>query len=222
MSTQNTSSLISAVYKSRNILLDLLKSQGYSIKDYEGFSVNEVNIMKSNNQLDMILEKDSQKSEIIDGSSPRKYKIYVRYYLAKTIRPQNLQEMIDDLFIVEDVLAKSDTLLIVVKDEPNETIINTLKHIWEKDNIFIIIQSLKRLQFNVLNHVLVPPHRIIKHDELINIKRRYNIMDDSQFPEISRFDPVAQAIGMRPGDVCEIIRPSKTAISAPYYRICVQ
>jgi len=217
MATQNTSSLISAVYKSRNILLELLKTQRYSIKDYEGFSVNEVNIMKSNNQLDMILEKEE-----IDELTKRKSKIYVRYYLAKSIRPQNLQEMIDDLFIVEDILTKNDTLLIVVKDEPNETIINTLKHIWEKDNIFIILHSLKRLQFNVLNHVLVPPHRIIKNDELINIKKRYNIMDDNQLPEISRFDPVAKAIGMRPGDICEIIRPSKTAIYAPYYRICVQ
>lgn len=222
MATQNTSSLTSAIYKSRNILLELLKSQGYSIKDYEGFSVNEVNIMKSNNQLDMILERDTPESEITDGSDIRKYKIYVRYYLAKTIRPQNLQEMIDDLFIVEDILTKNDTLLIVVKDEPNDTIIETLKHIWEKDGIFIIVQSLKRLQFNILNHTLVPPHRIIRSAEILQVKKRYNIMDTSQFPEISRFDPVAQAIGMRPGDICEIIRPSKTAISAPYYRFCVQ
>ena len=219
MATQNTSSLTSAIYKSRTILLELLKSQEYSVKDYEGFSVNEVNIMKSNNQLDMIFEKNIQGQ---DDDKKRRDKIYVRYYLAKTIRPQNLQEMIDDLFVVEDVLTKSDTLLIVVKDEPNETIIETLKHIWEKDGIFIIVQSLKRLQFNILNHALVPPHRIIKNDELLNVKKRYNIMDNSQFPEISRFDPVAQAIGMKPGDICEIIRPSKTAISAPYYRYCVQ
>ncbi len=46
-------------------------------------------------------------------------------------------------------------------------------------------------------------------------------MNDGQFPDISRFDPAAQAIGIRPGEVCEIIRPSKTAISAPYYRICI-
>ena len=46
-------------------------------------------------------------------------------------------------------------------------------------------------------------------------------MNDNQFPIISRFDPVAQSIGIRPGQVCEIIRPSKTAIIAPYYRVCV-
>jgi len=213
---QNTSSLISSIYKSRTIILDLMKTQGYDTNDYEGFSVNEVNTMKVNNQLDMILEKTTE-----DVDMKRKPKIYIRYYLAKTLRPQNLQEMIDDLFNIEEVLSKQDTLFIVVKDEVNETLINTLKHIWEQDKIFIVIQNLKRLQFNILKHVLVPPHRVLSSAEIIAIKRRYNVMDDNQFPDISRFDPVAQAIGIRPGQVCEIIRPSKTAISAPYYRICM-
>jgi DNA-directed RNA polymerase subunit H (RpoH/RPB5) len=193
-----------------------MQSQGYDVGDYSGFSVNEVNTMKTNNQLDMILEKLDE-----DPATKLKGKIYIRYYLAKALRPANLQEMIDDLFMVEEVLKKSDTLLIVVKDEMNETLINTLKHIWEQDKIFIVIQSLKRLQFNILEHTLVPPHRILSTPETIQIRSRYNIMHDGQFPDISRFDPVAQAIGIRPGQVCEIIRPSKTAISAPYYRICL-
>lgn len=209
MTTQNTSSLTASIYKSRSVLLELMKTQGYNTNDYAGFSVNEVNTMKTNNQLDMILEKDN------------KTKIYIRYYLAKSLRPANLQEMIDDLFNVEEVLNKNDTLLIIVKDEINETLVNKLKHIWEQDKIFIIIQNLKRLQFNILNHILVPPHRILSDVEVLEIKARYNIMHDGQFPDVSRFDPVAQAIGIRPGQVCEIIRQSKTAISAPYYRICV-
>jgi DNA-directed RNA polymerase subunit H (RpoH/RPB5) len=214
--TSQISSLTSAVYKSRSILLEQMQSQGYDVSDYNGFSVNEVNTMKTNNQLDMILEKLEE-----DPATKIKGKIYIRYYLAKALRPANLQEMIDDLFTVEEVLKKTDTLLIVVKDEINETLVNTLKHIWEQDKIFIIIQSLKRLQFNLLNHVLVPPHRILSESETIHIRTRYNIMHNGQFPDISRFDPVAQAIGIRPGHVCEIIRPSKTAISAPYYRICM-
>jgi DNA-directed RNA polymerase subunit H len=214
--TSQISSLTSAVYKSRSILLEQMRVQGFDVNDYSGFSVNEVNTMKTNNQLDMILEKLEE-----DPTTKTKSKIYIRYYLAKALRPANLQEMIDDLFSVEEILKKTDTLLIVVKDEVNETLINTLKHIWEQDKIFIIIQSLRRLQFNILNHVLVPNHRILSPSETIQIRSRYNIMNDGQFPDISRFDPAAQAIGIRPGEVCEIIRPSKTAISAHYYRICI-
>ena len=213
MASQNTSSLISQVYKSRGVILDLMKKQGYNVSEYEGFSINEVNTMKTNNQLDMILQKK------MEGKEETK-KIYIRYYLAKTLRPSNLQEMIDDLFHVEEVLTKADTLYIVVKDDVNETLINTIKHIWESEKLFIVLQPLKRLQFNILEHILVPPHRVLTTDEAILVRKKYNVVEDSQFPDISRFDPVAQAIGIRPGDVCEIIRPSKTAISAPYYRIC--
>lgn len=216
MASNNSSSLISSIYKSRNILLELLASQDYNIKDNYEFNVNEVNAMFTNKQLDMMLEKKTE-----DDATKKNKKIYIRYYLAKTLRPQNIQEMMDDLFVVEEILTKEDTLYIIVKDEPNDTIIKLLKQIWEQDGIFIIVQCLKRLQFNILKHVLVPSHRILSTSESTIIKMRYNIMEDSQLPELSRFDPVAQAIGIRPGEVCEILRPSKTAITAYYYRMCI-
>jgi DNA-directed RNA polymerase subunit H len=212
----NSSSLISSIYKSRNILLEIMERQGYNINDNFEFNVNEVNAMFSNKQLDMMLEQIEENTE-----TKRKKKIYIRYFLIKSLKPQNIYDIIEDLFNVEEILTKADTLYIVVKDEPNETLIKLLKQIWEEDGIFIIIQYLKRLQFNILDHVLVPPHRVMTNAEVIVIKQRYNIMNNSQLPEISRFDPVAQAIGIRPGEICEIIRPSKTAISAKYYRICV-
>ena len=127
MTSQNTSSLISSVYKSRNILLSLMDKQGYYVTDYNGFSVNEVNTMKINNQLDMILDTAGNREPTPNEENR---KIYIRYYLAKSLRPANLQEIIDDLFNIEEILTKKDTLFIVVKDEVNETLTNTLKHIW--------------------------------------------------------------------------------------------
>ena len=211
-----SSSLISYIYNSRVNIISLMKNLDYNTKDYESFSFNEVNAMFQNKQLDILLEKNLE-----DVKTKRKNKIYIRYYLAKTFRPQNIQETIDDLFNLEEVLNKDDILLIVTKDEPNETLINSVKHIWEQDNIFIVIQNIKRLQYNILEHVLVPIHRIINDEEVENIKIKYNIKDNSQLPEISRFDPVALAICIRPGQICEIIRPSKTSITSKFYRICI-
>ena len=216
MASQNSSVLISQIHTSRNIILELMSKQGYNITDYANCSVNEVNSMKLNNQLDMLLEKTIE--EVDTG---RKNKIYIRYYLGKALRPANLQEMIDDLFLLTETLTKHDTLFIIIKDEPNETIINELKHIWEKDGIFIVIENIKRLQFNILNHILVPKHAVLSESDVNKIMQKYNITDKNQFPDISRFDPVARVIGLRPGQVCHIIRPSKTAIEANYYRICV-
>jgi len=215
---QNMSSLISSVYKSRRTLLDLMKKQDYNIDEYDNFSINEVNSMYKNKQLDMLLEKNNASNSV----TGRKNKIYIRYYLGKSsLRLQNIQDMVDDLFQLEEVLTKDDILMIVTKDEMNETMSAILKQFWEQDGIFIVIQWIKRLQFNILEHSLVPEHRVLNEDELTVVKNRYTILENSQFPEISRFDPVAQVIGIRPGQVCEIIRPSKTAIRSYYYRVCV-
>ena len=216
MTSQNSSAIISTVYTSRNIILDLMGKQGYNIEDYGNFSVNEVNSMKQNNQLDMLLEKKEE-----NPVTKRKNKIYIRYYLGKTIRPSNLQEMIDDLFNLEEILKKDDTLFIIIKDEINETLTNELKHIWESDGIFIVVENIKRLQFNILDNNLQPKFNIVPESEVDKIMKKYNITDKIQFPDISRFDPVSRAIGLRPGQLCHIVRPSKTAIKADYYRICI-
>ena len=60
MAAQNTSSIISSVYKSRMNLLQLMAKQGYDTDSYSDFSVNEVNAMFQNEQLDMLLEKKVQ------------------------------------------------------------------------------------------------------------------------------------------------------------------
>lgn len=218
MVNTNTSVLISQIYQSRKIILELMNKQGFDTTGYSNFSISEVNAMKLNNQLDMLLES---KTETSGEKSSKGNKIYIRYYLAKTIRPANIHEMIDDLFVLTETLTKNDTLYIIIKDNINETLINELKHIWERDGIYIVIESIKSLQFNILNHILVPEHIVMNESEVIDVMTKYNITDKSQFPDISRFDPVSKAICLRPGQVCRIIRPSKTAITTNYYRICV-
>jgi DNA-directed RNA polymerase I, II, and III subunit RPABC1 len=211
----HSSGTITSVFKSRQNLLKLLVEQGYNVSDYEEFSVNEVHIMYNNLQLDMLMSNDAT------GDAPTK-KVYVKYHLAKTLRRENINDYIDDLYNLEQVLSKNDTLIIVIKQEPHEPLLNILKQIWEQENIFIMIYNLERLQFNILEHVYVPKHVILTPEEAADVKKRYNIIKDTELPEISRFDPVAQAIGIRPGQLCKIIRPSKTAITTDYYRICSQ
>jgi DNA-directed RNA polymerase subunit H (RpoH/RPB5) len=159
-------------------------------------------------QLDMLLTNNEGK------------KVYIKYHLAKTLRHNNIQDNIDDLYNLEEILTKNDDLVIIIKDEPNDSMNKILKNIWEQDNIFITIFNIKRLQFNILNHELVPQHIVLSKENEEKVKARYNISDNSQVPGISRFSPVAQAIGLRPGEMCEITRPSRTAITSEFYRIC--
>jgi len=199
---------IIAVHKSREILLDILTSRGYYTEEYKGFSINEMHALFINNQLDILLNHISGK------------KIYIKYYLDKTIRPANIHDCIDDLFNIEQVLSKNDDLIIIIKDEPNDPLQKLQASIYEHDNIFVSIINIDRLQFNILNHVLVPKHTILNNEQVNDLKQKYNIIDNSNIPGISRFDPVAQVMGIRPKEIFEIERSSKTAITSKYYRIC--
>jgi DNA-directed RNA polymerase subunit H (RpoH/RPB5) len=203
--------IVAQLYKSRLTIIAHLKAQGYDTANYENFGINDVNIMHSLKQLDMLLNKNDEQDT----------KTYVKYHPQnKILSVKNIREYIDDLFELEEVLKKSDNLVIIIKDEPNETLQKALRNIWQQEKIFIIVVNIHRLQYNVLEHELVPPHRVLTQTEEAAFREKYNVMDNKQVPDLSRFSPVAQAIGIRPGNICHIIRPSKTAITSNFYRIC--
>ena len=54
------------------------------------------------------------------------------------------------------------------------------------------------------------------------LKKKYNISNIYKLPEISRFDPQALTMCLRPGDICKFQRNSATAIKYDYFRICIQ
>lgn len=212
MAQQNNtqSSQIIEIHHSRKTMIDLLEAQKFDVSQYKDFGINDVNTLFETKQMDMLLENPSTHK-----------KVYVKYHLAKSLRPVNLYEYIEDLFTLEEVLQKKDDLIVIMKDEPNDTIRKTLTDIWEQDGIFVIVINIKRLQYNIMKHQLVPPHFVLSLEEKNEIKQRYNILDDTQLPDISRFSPVSQVIGIRPGDFCRVYRPSKTAIKAEFYRVCL-
>jgi DNA-directed RNA polymerase subunit H len=211
------SKLIYHISKARQNVLELMNKNGYDTTEYDNFTKSEVNAMNSYNQLDMLLTKEADNT-----------KIYIRFALDTKITVNLIKGMVENIFYATEdgdesattVLSKRDILYIIFQSDPNQTVVNMLKHIWETDGIYIIPQSLMRLQFNILKHTLVPPHRIMSTEEVEEIKRRFNLKLE-EFPRISRFEPVAQAICIKPGQVCEIARPSRNAIVSMYYRVCV-
>jgi DNA-directed RNA polymerase subunit H (RpoH/RPB5) len=198
------------VYRSRKTILELFKFMKYDVDDYTDFSINEIDAMYESSQLDMLISNKEDK------------KAYIKYYLtSKQLRPETLNDMIEDLFQIEEVLKKSDTLVIIVNDEPNDTIINRVKYLYDKEGIFVVIHNIRRLQFNILNHILVPNIQILKDSEIAELKVKFNLKNEMQLPEISRFDPQALAVAMRPGQICKLTRKSSTSLFYNYYRVCV-
>lgn len=210
-----SSNRILSIFKSRTTILDFMERLDYEITDYSTFSINEIDAMFVNSQLDMLVKHKSSDK-----------KVYIKYYFsAKTgsrqIRPQTLDTIIEDLYEIEGVLASPDTLIIIIDEEPNETILNKVKYLYERNGIFVVIHNIKRLQFNLLNHTLNPKVEILDDAAVKDILVKYNLKNIQMLPEISRFDPLALAIALRPGQVAKFIRNSATALHQDYFRICV-
>ena len=227
----STNKIIS-IYKSRTTIIQLLDKQGYETKEYENFNINEIDAMIVTGQLDMIV---SQKAT---DDNPSK-KVYVKYYLdSKQLRTPVLDDIVEDLFIsingdnvgntttnssgsLETMLTKKDTLVIIVENEPNDSLMAKVEFLYEKEGIFVVIFNIRRLQFNILNHRLVPSIHILTSEEKDAFMAKYNINSLGKIPEIGRFDPQAQAVFLRPGDICKFERESLSALKYNYSRVCV-
>ena len=211
MSAKSTNSqTISKIFSSRKIILDLAKHRGFNIEDYENFTISEIQILNTNKQLDMLLHHETSGK-----------KIYYKYHLTTKLRGPHVQDYIEDIFSTEEILDTTDDLIIVTKDEPNAALKNLLKMEFTQNQYYVNVYNFHNYLYNILTNNLVPNHEILDEFSKKEIATEYNITKDSQWPEISRFDPAAMAIGLRPGQVTKITRNSPTALETKYYRLCV-
>ncbi len=213
---------VNEIYNSRKTLLTYLKKQNYDTKPLENFTIAEINAMEQAtiqqnapshlNQLNFHVQTTSE------GKEDKIKKCSVIYHVHKPIKKTSLQEIINEHYDDED---KSSCSLIVVLSNINDTNINIVKEMWEKYKEYCILYDLSSLQYNILEHNFVPKHIKLSEEQKNAVKKKYNISDDSQFPEISMFDPVGKAMLLRPGEVCKILRYDKISFQNEFYRICV-
>lgn len=202
--------VITTIYKSRLNILDIMEYNGYNIERYKGFTTNEIHEMI--NQLDMILETK-------DTTNPKK--VYIRYFLDKeNLNTQLIDNIVEELFEVSETLNKdTDTLYFISKSKPTDSITAKLKNIWAIKGILVVVEHIKQLQFNILKHEYVPNPILLTPKEVEELNKKYEY---EHLAVLNRFDPVARAICLRPGQVVKFMRPSETAILTPFYRRCVE
>ena len=197
------------IYKARRNIISQLKYQGYLTDGLDYFSIEDVYQMNEHDTLDIIVDKE--------GGDTKKI---VQFHLSS-----NKIDFVNDYYDKSNdegySLSKTDNLTIIVKEKISLTLTKKIEDLFTLEGIYINVISIDSLQFNILEHKLVPQHTVVSEDEKSLIFKRYGIDNPKiQLPEINRFDPVLIVRDIRPGDVCKIVRPSKTAVFSTYYRFC--
>ena len=198
---------ITQVYSARNNLLSILEESGYDVSDYVHCGIQQVGAMMETNQLDLLLTHHTGK------------KIFVKFNLDSKLNVAS--EACSFYENDPPILTKEDNLMIIVKSDPNDTMISAIDTLWNYSNLYVSVISIRRLQFNILKHVQVPKHEILTPEETAELFQTHNLKTNADLPSISRYDPVAVVLCMRPGMVCRIHRKSKTSVLTYYYRACV-
>lgn len=119
----------------------------------------------------------------------------------------------------EDIAKNDDKLVIFIFKEDvsaqNRKSINTF---FKSHQVF----QISELMFNVSRHSLVPKHEVMRDEaEIKDMFTRYHVKGKSQLPAIHQSDPMAKYLGLVPGDIVRITRPSPTCGSYEYFRVCV-
>ncbi len=210
----STNSYIKQLYTARKTIISYLKNSNYDCSEYENFCFEEINIMKDTDNLSFIVENDLGE------------KCYVKYEIDTTFKHNVLKKnsiisLKSKIFDDEvPILTKKDTLFIITTNYSEDSVHSMIKQSWETEGIFIVLFNLAHLQINILQHSYVPKHVKLNDEEKEEFYKKFNV-NETQIPEISRFDPVARALCLRPKQICKITRFDKISYKNDYYRICV-
>ena len=112
-----SSQVISNLFRSRKILLELMKERGYNISSQENFTENEIRVMAQQKQLDFELENPNKDK-----------KVFIKYLISTKIRNTSLKNYLTE-FLEEnpDIDPVSTDFIIILKDKPNESLFQTIR-----------------------------------------------------------------------------------------------
>ena len=219
------SSLFKLHSKARKMLIHYLKEIKYDCSSVENFSLEEIDLMINHKQLNFKVHNSTTNESCYVHYHDNLYSTDGTSFKMggnSNLKASTLLDIVRDTYEVKSLIEKEkDALIIITTDYSEEGIVRELKHLWEEERIFVVILRIEHLQFNILEHDLVSKHIRLSKEEKEAVCKYYNAHTDEQISEISRFDPVAKIILLRPGEVCRILRYDKISFRNDFYRICV-
>jgi DNA-directed RNA polymerase subunit H (RpoH/RPB5) len=222
------SQILDYLYDSRKIIIDMLNYRGFNIDNYSSYTKDELNTLfeKTNSKisvsdvvgpLDILVEKKNENNET--------EQLFIKYRLDKFKKTKSQEQQILDIYT--NIIKKEDTLLLIylddIKFKPTKKESNVelfIDDIYITYGYFIQLFGIRNLLFNVMDHYTVPEHVIINKKEQEELFIKFNIKENSNYPTIRREDPVAKMIGLKPGEICKIKKPTSSNIYSYTYRLC--
>lgn len=222
---------IDHILRSRKTLLNILASRGYNVTPYMNFGYEEIEAMLVGGEEALRMDFERAAETTDTGIT----KCTVRYSLTKLKQKiggyltanlyavaKELREGREEMFESAIDPTTTEAIVMLVDDAHPLADVFTAASLnqWNNNKFRLSFFLVDQLVNNPAEHVLVPKHERVpaaEHAELL--KQMY--AKKAQFPLIVFHQDIqARILGLVPGDIVKITRPSPSAGYYVEYRVC--
>jgi DNA-directed RNA polymerase subunit H (RpoH/RPB5) len=212
------SDVLDLIVRSRPTILEILENRGYDVDAYKGVSPEEIFKLAVGSQ--ELLKITAPKK---DGSNAPLDRAVVIYWVDGAVRHKIDKEIAKlwDAENPEHYDHARDELIIILSEPQHEIFHAAAARQYSANKARVSFFQLKNIITNPARHIFVPPHRKLSSAEATDVLKALHAVSKSQLPNIKfHVDKMARVLGLVPGDIVEIKRPSETAGIYKYYRVC--
>jgi len=212
---------LDVLYRSRQTLLEILKSKGYNTSPYDKFGPFEIEMMASGDKeksLGMQLTRELPE----DSTGPTKCIVEYSTQRVKNRLPGFLTSILRDDEGNINIDVKKTEVIVIILEVIGDTFNAAALNWWSSFGVRISFFDAHTLVTNPMEHVLVPKHEIVPEDKHEALLKEFRMKSKSNLP-IIRFheDIIARTLGLIPGSIVKITRPSPSSGEYVLYRVCV-
>lgn len=215
--------LLDLIARTRPTLLEILEDRGYDVGSVRSMAPADVAKMASHSVtgqaslIDFVVERT-------EGSSAPKQRCRVFYWVDSPTRIR-IERLVNEIIAEEAGVWSANPVeeeVLVVLNEPFHDVFHQIAlQMWSAHKFIIAFFHIKNLISNPAHHTMVPRHRKLNPEETSDVLNRLHMRSKNEFPRILyHVDMQARVLGLIPGDLVEIHRPSPTAGDYISYRVC--
>ena len=236
--------ILKKINQSRYILKEYLNEE-WHVETIQDLSIDEIETLYNSGNSTIQFGNASGCNFTVNHKKYNWHKLHVIYYnfpefgKAPTKITKDCAKKIENLY--ESIIEPEDSIIVIILENVTDNLEKAITELYDngqeyllnysKDkehlyniNLFHIrnihIFRLEQLTKDIRKHIFVPEHICIRDkNEIKNILDNTNT-NINQLPIIKRNDIQAKILRLAPGDICKIIRVTKTGGNIPYYRVC--
>ncbi len=213
------SELLDLISRTRPVVLEILQNRGYDVSGIADVAPEKL-IQMATTTPALLNFKVTRSGGEAEGEEKRAHVLYwiegatrlkIEGTVSKLWDPEN-----EDAFQPD-----RDEVLVILGEPYHEVFDLQAAKIWNRMKARMSFFNIRNLVSNPAKHSVVPPHRKLSEAEATEVLAKHYIPHKVRLPHIIyHVDMQARVLGLVPGDIVEIRRPSPTSGEYILYRVC--